>query len=169
MQVWLDDLLPFIGVLIGASIGLLGTLLGLRRQRRAEWQRWLHETAAWSAIKLAGASTAVKHAISSLESSSSQLSVPDAEKAVNDAEWLVNEVELPLSRVRLLFGEDSRVYGAASAASENLRRAAARLRDYHNEGRNGSGLSDAREAYTEAEKQESEFVSGANSEVRKAG
>jgi hypothetical protein len=162
MQVWLDDLLPFVGVLIGASIGLLGTWLGLRRQRRAEWQRWLHETAAESATKLAGASTAVEHAISSLENSSSQVSVPDAEKAVNDAEWLVNEVELPLSRVRLLFGEDSRVYGAARTASENLRRAAARLRDYHKEERTGSGLSDAREAYMEAEKQESEFVSRAN-------
>ena len=169
MHVSLDDLLPFAGVLIGAGIGLLGTLLGLRRQRRAEWQRWLQETAAECAIKLAGASTAVEHAISSFERPSDQVSAPDAEKAINDADWLVNEVALPLSRLRLLFGEDPRVYGAARAAAENLKRAAKRLRDYYSENRTGSGLSDAREAYAEAERQESEFVSGANSEVRRAG
>ncbi|MDQ3911595.1 MAG: hypothetical protein M3305_07490 [Actinomycetota bacterium] len=175
MQVWLDDLLPFLGVLIGAAAGLFGSWLGLRWQGRAQWQRLLHEGASEFAAKLAGASTAVRHAISSFERLADQEGTPSSEdeeatkEAMKDAEWLVNEIPLSLSRLRLLFGEESRVYGEAKSAEQNLKLAVGELKDYRDKGRADQSLQDADKLHSEAEVREREFLSLANSEIRGAG
>jgi hypothetical protein len=168
-------LLPFAGGLIGVAIGFLGTLIRVRHERSAQWQRWFQESAAEFVSKLAGDSKAVEKAISRCDQEH-----PERRDAFSKAAWYVGELPLPLNKVLLLYGKDSPAGKAAREAVDALDESIAHLE--HHLGHDGKAadstppkdsesinpLKDARQALSKARDEGNTFLEEAYSEIREA-